>query len=219
MVNPTGQKRSTTRILCLAGSLRRDSWNRRLLQAAVAATSGAEMLLYEELASVPMFNEDAEDNCASGVHQLRVAVGMADGLLIATPEYNQSFPGVLKNAIDWLSRGSSMLIGEPVAVIGATTGSWGTRLAQTALRQVLTATGALVMPRPMMFVASVNACFDARGRLVDPVVDASLRRVLSALQDWIALHRRGSALLLEHARADDSLPATLSAPAAAGCRA
>ncbi|HEY0799853.1 MAG TPA: NAD(P)H-dependent oxidoreductase, partial [Steroidobacteraceae bacterium] len=115
------------------------------------------------------------------------------------------------NAIDWLSRGStSMLIGKPVAVIGATTGSWGTRLAQTALRQVLTATGALVMPRPMMFVANVNECFDADGHLVDPVADASLRGVLSALQGWIALHRRGSALY--------SLHGTLCAPiAAAGC--
>jgi chromate reductase len=178
------------RILCLAGSLRRDSWNRRLLQAAIAKTPGPEMLLYQELASVPLFNEDAEENCAPGVQRFREAVGAADGLLIATPEYNQSFPGVLKNAIDWLSRGSpSMLAGKPLAVMGATTGSWGTRLAQTALRQVLTATGALVMPRPMLFIARVHACFDADDRLVDPEVHASLDALLSALQDWIALFR------------------------------
>jgi chromate reductase len=149
------------------------------------------MLLYQELASVPLFNEDAAGNCSTGVQGLREAVATADGLLIATPEYNQSFPGVLKNAIDWLSRGSpSILVGKPVAVLGATTGSWGTRLAQTALRQVLTATGALVMPRPMLCVAHVNECFDAQGRLVDPEVHAQVEAVLAAFQDWIALFRR-----------------------------
>jgi chromate reductase len=175
--------------LCLAGSLRRDSWNRRLLLSADAPVSGRELVLYERLSSVPFFNEDDEADAAQGVRHLCEAVSRADGLLIATPEYNHSFPAVLKNAIDWLSRGSkSMLAGKPVAVIGATPGSWGTRLAQTALRQVLTATGALVMPAPMLFVARVNECFDADGNLIDSRVRESLNGVLSALQDWIELH-------------------------------
>ncbi|HXP67307.1 MAG TPA: NADPH-dependent FMN reductase [Steroidobacteraceae bacterium] len=178
------------RVLCLAGSLRRDSWNRRLLKSAASTRSGSELVLYEGLAAIPFFNEDDEGAVAQGVRELGDAVSRADALLIATPEYNHSFPAVLKNAIDWLSRGSkSALTGKPIAVIGASSGNWGTRLAQTALRQVLTATGALVMPAPMLFVARVSECFDADGNLVDPKIRESLNSVLRALEDWIELHR------------------------------
>jgi chromate reductase len=184
--------RAAMRILCLAGSLRRDSWNRRLLREAVrAAPDGLDLALYEELGAVPLFNEDTEQAIAPSVQHLRRAVGMADGLLIATPEYNHSFPGVLKNAIDWLSRGSdSVLIDKPVAVIGASAGSWGTRLAQAALRQVLTATEARVMSAPMLFVARASECFDGGGLLRDPAIAQSLSRVIVSLKDWILLHEQ-----------------------------
>jgi chromate reductase len=178
--------------------------------------SGRELVLYEDLASIPFFNEDDEENRAPGVRRLFETVGRADGLLIATPEYNHSFPAVLKNAIDWLSRGpKSTLAGKPVAVIGATTGSWGTRLAQTALRQVLTATGAMVMPAPMLFVARVSECFDADGNLVDSSVRESLKGVLSALHDWIDLHRRASITVPQPAPTGASLPGMSFAPIAA----
>jgi chromate reductase len=136
-----------------------------------------------------MFNEDDEHDLADGVKPLRHAVAKADGLLIATPEYNHSFPGVLKNAIDWLSRGTdSVLAGKPMAVIGASTGSWGTRLAQAALRQVLTATEARVMPGPMLFVARASDRLGVDGQLHDPELTESLSALVAHLGDWITLH-------------------------------
>ncbi|TLY71354.1 MAG: NAD(P)H-dependent oxidoreductase [Gammaproteobacteria bacterium] len=177
-------------VLGVAGSLRHDSWNRRLL-GALAELAGDDLRLtvYDGLEQIPLFNEDAEEPTPPGVRQLREAVRGADGLLIATPEYNQSMPGVLKNAIDWLSRTEPVLETKPVAVIGATVGNWGTRLAQAAVRQALTATGALVMPQPMLFVARANERFDPSGRLHDAEVSSGLRKVAQAFRQWMVAHR------------------------------
>ena len=178
------------RVLCLSGSLRRDSWNRRLLLAAAAhAPDTLSLQLYDDLDAVPLFNEDIEPGELAGVEALRSAVAAADALLIATPEYNQSLPGVLKNALDWLSLDGpqgEVLHGKPVAVTGASSGPWGTRLAQTALRQVLHACGALVMPTPTLFVASAESRLQTDGTLADEALAASLRRLTSALEPWIA---------------------------------
>ena len=180
-------------VLCLPGSLRRDSWNRRLLRAAAAhAPATLSLQLYEGLDTIPLFDEDIEQSrpCdLAGVTALRSAVAAADGLLIATPEYNQSLPGVLKNALDWLSLDSpqgEVLNQKPVAITGASTGPWGTRLAQTALRQVLHACGALVMPAPTLFVASAASRFHADDTLADEALAASLHRLTTALEHWIA---------------------------------
>lgn len=178
------------RVLCLPGSLRRDSWNRRLLLAAAAhAPDTLSLQLYDDLGAVPLFNEDIEPGELAGVEALRSAVAAADALLIATPEYNQSLPGVLKNALDWLSLDGpqgEVLHGKPIAVTGASSGPWGTRLAQTALRQVLHACGALVMPTPTLFVASAESRLQADGTLADEALVASLRRLTSSLEPWIA---------------------------------
>src|ERR687886_1113837 len=102
--------------------------------AAGCAPPAMSVELFDSLAAVPLFDEDLEQATAGGpdaVRRLRARVAAADGLLIATPEYNQSMPGVLKNAIDWLSRPpDEMLARKPIAIIGASGGSWGTRLAQ-----------------------------------------------------------------------------------------
>jgi chromate reductase len=174
-------------IVCLPGSLRRLSWNRALLRAAAGtAPGGFELTIYDDLAAVPSFDEDREGLPNPSVDHLRRAVAAADGLLIATPEYNHSFPGVLKNAVDWLSRGrNSALLAKPVAIMGATTGAWGTRLAQAALRQVLTATEAHVLASPTVFVARAAECFDADGRLRDLQVAAALSRFMVAFGEWI----------------------------------
>jgi chromate reductase, NAD(P)H dehydrogenase (quinone) len=180
---------SRMRVLAIPGSLRRESCNRRLLaQAAVLAAPRMQIDLYEDLRDVPMFDEDLEASTDGGpgpVRHLRAAVAAADGLLIATPEYNHSLPGVLKNAIDWLSRATPLevLAGKPVAVIGASSGRWGTRLAQAALRQVLAATEAVVMPAPMLFLRDAAQAFDAEGRLGD---DSALLEVLAAFDGWMA---------------------------------
>ena len=176
-------------ILAVPGSLRRQSYNRMLLRAAAEqAPAGTRVVLFDDLAAVPLFDEDLEEETGGnppGVDALRRAVGAADGLLIATPEYNWAPPGVLKNAIDWLSRKDAALAGKPVAVLGASGGRWGTRLAQAGLRHVLTATESLVLPAPAVFVAEAGRAFDAQGRLVDPALRTQLAALLEAFGAWM----------------------------------
>ncbi len=175
------------RITAIPGSLRRDSYNRSL--AAVAATlapAGMSVTVYDSLGTVPVFNEDLENPPPLGVARLREAVAASDGLLFVTPEYNQSVPGVVKNAIDWLSRsdGPEGLTGKPVAVTGATTGPWGTRIAQTQLRQILTSTQALVLPQPTLFLRDAEALFDDR-QLTDETTRRRLNELLVSFREWI----------------------------------
>ena len=173
-------------VLAISGSLRRDSWNRRLLVAASAiAPAHLRVELYDELAALPMFNEDDEDAAflAGPVARLRARIAAADALLIATPEYNHSIPGVLKNALDWMSRPGArdVLVGKPVAVIGASSGRWGTRLAQAALRQVLNATEAVVPSSVAFYLGEAASAFDASGALTSPSNAAALGAVLHEL--------------------------------------
>lgn len=180
-------------VLAIAGSLRRGSYNRLLLEAArLYAPAGMVVQVYDELASIPLFDQDLEIAGVAGsesVKRLRSAVASADGLLIATPEYNWSIPGVLKNAIDWLSRPNpfEVLAGKPIAIIGASRGRWGTRLAQGALRQVLSATESPVMPTPAMFVRDAADRFDATGRLVDGSTQLELQALLTGFARWIEI--------------------------------
>jgi chromate reductase, NAD(P)H dehydrogenase (quinone) len=185
------------RILALAGSLRRNSFNRRLIEAAVElAPPGLEVRVYADLAAIPLFDEDLEEETGGGpesVRQLRREIATADGLLLATPEYNQSIPGVLKNVLDWLSRVTPdrlrVLAGKPVAVIGATPGPWGTRLAQAAVRQVLYATNSPVLPAPNLYAAGAERLFDPDGRLTDEATRRHLSKVLAAFEVWIERSR------------------------------
>jgi chromate reductase len=180
-------------VLGIAGSLRDGSYNRRLLEAAVrCAPAGMEVRVYQHLPAIPLFNDDlvrAAGRSPHSVEELRRAVKESDGLLIATPEYNQSIPGVLKNVLDWLSlpASESVLSRKPVAVMGASTGPWGTRLAQTALRQVLVATESRVLPGPALFVRGAERLFDSSGRLTDQATETQLEEVLSAFANWIRL--------------------------------
>jgi len=138
---------------------------------------------------MPPFDEDLEgQNGPEAVTRLRQQVLAADGILIATPEYNQSMPGVLKNAIDWLSRPpDEVLAGKPVAVIGATTGGWGTRLAQAAVRQTLYAAEAIVLSQPALYLREAANAFDSEGRLTDHATRDMLDAVLIAFAHWINL--------------------------------
>ena len=184
------QHPSCRRILALPGSLRRGSYNRKLLESARhCAPPDCRIELFDGLADVPLFDEDMEDvePLHNGVRHLRKAIAAADGLLIATPEYNQSIPGVLKNTIDWLSRPlpGDILAGKPVAILGASTGRWGTRLAQAALRQTLTAAEAQVMPAPMLFVRDADQMFDGDGSLRDVTTRNALQALLLSFSQWI----------------------------------
>lgn len=179
------------RVTALAGSLRRDSYNRRLLEAVRQLAPGNMSIeIFDGLDLVPLFDEDLEREHPAGtdgVQRLRTAVANADGLLIATPEYNQSLPGVLKNAIDWLSRPApdEVLVGKPVAIAGVSSGRWGTRLAQAALRQVLTATEAVVMPAPGLFIGAAAQQFDANGALIDHASIAAAGAWIGAFADFL----------------------------------
>jgi chromate reductase len=136
------------KILGISGSLRRDSHNTRLLRAARALLpDGAELEVFDGLAEIPPFSEDAEHEPPASVLALRDAIAAADAVLIATPEYNGTLPGQLKNALDWVSRpvGTSPLRGKPVAVIGASTGMFGAVWAQADARKVLGLIGARVL--------------------------------------------------------------------------
>ena len=184
---------TTIRIAAIAASLRAGSWNGRLVAAAAGvALPGLELFVVPDLAAIPLFDEDleaADPAGPRGVRALRRAVADADGVLISTPEYNQSIPGVTKNLVDWLSRpeGAGVLDGKPVAITGATTGPWGTRYAQKELRHALTAIGALVMPQPMLFVPRAATMFDEAGALVDPYLQRQLADFVQSFQAWIHL--------------------------------
>lgn len=181
----------TYRLLAIPGSLRKQSFNRRMLEAAVPlAPEGVEITVHPGLDDIPLFNEDLEaatdGTGPESVVDLREAVVTHHGLLIASPEYNRSIPGVLKNAVDWLSRQApdNVMDGKPVAILGVTPGAWGTQLAQKELRHVLTAMGAHVLPAPNLFMARANSLFDG-DELTNEKSAELLQKWLAAFVDWI----------------------------------
>jgi chromate reductase len=185
------------RILAISGSLRRDSHNSALLAAAAdLLPPGVELTIYDGLEQIPPFNEDRLDRPPDAVAHLRDAVDAADGVLISTPEYNSSIPGVLKNALDWLSRPliESPLRNKPAAVIGASTGMFGAVWAQAETRKVLGAIGARVLDLELP-VPSAHEQFDDVGRLSDADLERELVAALTALTDAIAA--RGTAIARE----------------------
>jgi chromate reductase, NAD(P)H dehydrogenase (quinone) len=174
------------RILGISGSLRRESHNRRLLlEAAELLPPGTELELYAELKAVPPYDEDDDgEEVDPAVERLRDAVARADAILIATPEYNASVPGQLKNAIDWASRprGAAALINKPVAVIGTSTGSFGGVWAQAELRKVLRTAGARVVDAELA-VPRAHVKLAEDGRLLD---DELRERVQVLVDDLVA---------------------------------
>ena len=175
------------RILAISGSLRRDSHNTALLRASADLLPlGAELTRYAELEQIPPFNEDQVEDPPAPVARLREAVAAADGVLIATPEYNSSIPGVLKNALDWLSRPwiESPLRNKPAAVIGASTGMFGAVWAQAETRKVLSAIGARVLDLELP-VPTAHEQFSATGQLADEDLQHELSTVLRSLAEAI----------------------------------
>lgn len=171
------------RILAISGSLRADSWNTTLLRAAAELLpSGAELVLHEGLKAIPPFDEDDEHDPHGAVHALRDAVRAADAILVATPEYNHSLPGQLKNAIDWASRPTHdpALKDKPAGVIGASVGLFGAVWAQAETRKVLGAAGASVLDRELP-VGQASQHFDVDGALVTPELREELRALLADL--------------------------------------
>src|SRR3954463_2297635 len=171
------------RILGIAGSLRRGSHNRKLLRAAGRALPpGVELVEGDGLGGLPIFDEDQEDSPPCAVEDLLAAVEEADGLLIATPEYNASVPGGLKNALDWASRPfpDNVLKNKPSAVIGASTGLFGAVWAQADVRKALKASGAHVLDSELP-VGMADSAFTEHGTLIYPELAARLRDLVGDL--------------------------------------
>jgi chromate reductase len=173
------------RVLGISGSLRRDSHNMKLLRAAgeLFEAEGAEFLVYEGLKDVPPYDEDDDgENAPAEATRLREAIAGVDAVFFATPEYNSSVPGQLKNAMDWASRpiATNVMRNKHVAVIGASTGMFGAVWAQAELRKVLGAMGARVAEGEVP-VGHAQDRFDEDGRLNDPNLEEEVRSVVRTL--------------------------------------
>ncbi len=182
------------KVLAIPGSLRRDSYNSRLLRAAgELLPADVELELFDELKAVPPYDEDDDvEPAPAAVQRLRAAVAGADALLFATPEYNSSIPGQLKNALDWASRplATNVLRNKPAAVIGASTGAFGAVWAQAELRKVLAAAGARVLDVELA-VGHAAEHLDRPGALAEGDLGEQLRDVTDALLE--AMRARGLA--------------------------
>ena len=174
------------RILGIAGSLRRDSYNRSALRAASELTPKGGTLEIFELDGIPGFNQDDEQDPPPKVVDLKRRIREADAILFVTPEYNYSVPGVLKNAIDWASRpyGDSAWNGKPAAIMGASIGTIGTARAQYHLRQMMVFLNMFPVNQPEVMIGNAAERFDAQGNLTDDATKEYIRKLLQSLIDW-----------------------------------
>ncbi len=173
-------------ILGFAGSLRKDSYNKAILRAASSLVPGDAELSIFDLEGIPPFNQDLEKEPAGKVKDFKAKIKTADAILISTPEYNYSIPGVLKNAIDWASRpyGDNVLEGKPVAVMGASIGMIGTARAQYHLRQCFVFLNMYPVNRPEVMVPFANEKIDKDGKVTDPKTLELIKELLVSLVDW-----------------------------------
>lgn len=173
-------------ILGIAGSLRKGSYNRAALRAAVKLVPPGSTLELFDLEGIPPFNEDHEKEFPARVREFKAKVSAADAICIATPEYNYSIPGVLKNAIDWASRpyGTSAWNAKPVGIMGASVGTLGTARAQYHLRQMFVFLNMFPLNQPEVMIANAAEKFDEQGTLKDPKTTEKIKELLEALVDW-----------------------------------
>jgi chromate reductase len=182
-------------ILGFCGSLRRESYNGALLRAAVELLPAGNSLEIVSIREIPLYDADVDAaGPPAAVKALKERIAAADGLLLATPEYNYSLPGVLKNAIDWLSRPAAdiprVFGGCPVALMGASIGPGGTRLAQAAWLPVLRGLALLPWFGKQLFVANAKPVFGADGQLADDAIRVQLRDFVAGFAAFVAAHRR-----------------------------
>ena len=176
----------TFRILGIAGSLRRESYNRAALRAATQLVPEGATIEIFELDGIPGFNQDEEQNPPPKVVELKSQIREADAILFVTPEYNYSAPGVLKNAIDWASRpyGDSAWNGKPAAIMGASIGAIGTARAQYHLRQMMVFLNMFPVNQPEVMIGNAQERFDAQVNLTDDATKDFIRQLLQNLVEW-----------------------------------
>ena len=180
------------RLLGFAGSLRQRSYNRALLRAAIAAAPAEVTVETAEIGDLPLYNGDLDTATPpEPVRRFRAQIREADGLLIATPEYNYSIPGGLKNAIDWPSRPAtnSALKRKPIGIMGTAGGRFGSVRAQLALRQVFVFTESFVMLKPEIILPNETQLFNEQLELIDDDVRVLLAQFMQALAEWVVRMR------------------------------
>jgi len=176
-------------ILGIAGSLRKDSYNRAALRAAQQlAPEGAHVEIFD-ISGLPGFSQDDESNPPAKVTEMKQQIRKADAILFVTPEYNYSIPGVLKNAIDWASRpyGDSAWTGKPVAVMGASVGMMGSARAQYHLRQTFVFLNMHAVNQPEVMLSNAAKRFDDQGNLTDETARKLIQQLLAELVRWTRL--------------------------------
>jgi len=175
-----------TNVLAFCGSLRKGSYNRMALNAAIAMAPQGMRIETAEIGNLPLFNQDIQDKgFPAEVQALAAKVAAADAVLFVTPEYNYSVPGVLKNAIDWISRVPNQPFNEkPVAMMGASTGRIGTARAQYHLRQSMVFLNAFPLNRPEVMIGPAQEKFDQNGKLADEATGKFIVKLLEALAAW-----------------------------------
>jgi chromate reductase len=173
-------------ILGFAGSLRKQSYNRSLLSAATEMVPDDATLEVFDLEGIPPFNQDLEQQPPEKVREFKANIRAADAILIVTPEYNYSIPGVLKNAIDWASRpyGDNAFDGKPVAVMGASVGMLGTARAQYDLRRSFVFLNMFPLNQPEVMVPFAQDKVDSNGRVTDEKTRKKIRELLESLVAW-----------------------------------
>jgi len=173
-------------ILGFAGSLRKNSYNKALLHAALELVPKDAKLEIFDLEGIPPFNQDQESQPPDKVKEFKAKIKAADAILIATPEYNYSIPGVLKNAIDWASRpyGDNAFEGKPVAIMGASIGMMGTARAQYHLRQTFVFLNMHSVNRPEVMVSFAPEKMDEKGRVTDEKTREKIRELIESLVAW-----------------------------------
>lgn len=184
-------------ILGFAGSLRKASYNKALLRAAMEMAPPEAKLEIFDLEGIPPFNQDLETQPPEKVKEFKVKIRAADAILIATPEYNYSIPGVLKNAIDHASRpyGDNAFDGKPVAIMGASVGMLGTARAQYHLRQSLVFLNMYPLNQPEVMVPLAQDKIDLDGRVMDLKTKDKIKELLEALIEWTQKLKKGKSSL------------------------
>lgn len=174
------------RILGIAGSLRRESYNRSALRAATTLMPEGTVLETFDLDDIPIFNQDEDQHPPAIVTELKRRIREADAILFATPEYNYSVPGVLKNAIDWASRpyGDNAWNGKPAAIMGASIGVLGTVRAQYHLRQIMVFLNMFPINQPEVMIGNAASRFDQQGNLTDETTKKLISQLLQNLVTW-----------------------------------
>ena len=185
--------------LGISGSLRRQSLNTAALRACAPLLPPGVTMELADISAIPLYNEEIrEQGLPAAVQTLREKILNADAIIIATPEYNYSIPGVLKNAIDWASRPPSQPFeGKPIALISASPGGFGGARAQYHLRQVFIYLNGLMLNRPEAMISAAHTKFDAQGNLTDSAAADQLKALLVALADWARQVAAGQAATSE----------------------